>query len=179
MKVSDWSIFEWHLESLLSTQRPKLPPFVFRQATPDDRSTIEKVLLSAISQEPAISHKSDLPILSAEESCEIAFASSSPACVVVQHGSRIIGASVLNPAPDAANHLLSGPSILHEYRNRGIGSALLFTSLEYLKDTGLTRAIGYARNSSTAARFIYPKFGGSTVLPVTKHEENVPDPVGV
>jgi predicted N-acetyltransferase YhbS len=170
MKASNWKTFEWDLSGLEPAHRPKIPPFVFRQATPADRETIEKVLRSVLSQEPAISNKQASPMLSIEEACDIAFSKPECACMVVQHGSRIIGASALDASQDAANHLLTGPSILHEYRSRGIGSALLFSSLDFLKDAGVLRVAGCARNPSVAARFVYPKFGGTLVTPVLKFD---------
>ncbi|MFY8201647.1 MAG: GNAT family N-acetyltransferase [Pirellula staleyi] len=178
MKVSHWETFEWELGSLQTTDRPKLPPFIFRQATPTDRETVEKVLRSVLSQEPALSNAQDSPIPPIEEACEIAFLTSECACMVVQHGSRIIGASALNVSHDAPNHLLTGPSILHEYRSRGIGSALLFSSLDFLKDAGLSLAAGCAREKSVAARFVYPKFGGKVAAAVLK-ERGVPSAVVV
>ncbi len=45
------------------------------------------------------------------------------ACLVLRHGQRIIGASVLSFDPEADSHLAPGPSILMEYRNRGIRDA--------------------------------------------------------
>ena len=75
-----------------------------------------------------------------------------PSCVVAQHGSRIIGVSVLDADPDSLNHLSSGPVILHEYRNRGLGSALLAASLNFLRQEGLSKVRGVTRANSTAAR---------------------------
>jgi len=86
-----------------------------------------------------------------------------PSCVVAQHGSRIIGVSVLDADPDSLNHLSSGPVILHEYRNRGLGSALLAASLNFLRQEGLSKVRGVTRANSTAARFIYSKFGSQQI----------------
>ena len=167
MKLSDWQHYEWDLDEFPVSQRPKLPPFVFRPATAEDRDIVEKVIRSAFWQEAGTSDGIDSPLPSTDQACDLAFTAAFTACVVVQHGSRIIGASVMTPAPDAENHLLTGPAILHEYRNRGIGSALLFASLDFLKDAGVTQAIGIARAQSTAARFVYSKYDGKPI-PVLK-----------
>jgi GNAT superfamily N-acetyltransferase len=95
-----------------------------------------------------------------EDCVKKAFDTPEPACVVAQHGQRVIGASLLDARPDAPNHLLSGPMILHEYRNRSVGSALLAASLRFLRSRGLHSAKGVTRPGSTVARFVYPKFGG-------------------
>lgn len=169
MKLTEWQTYEWDLSQFPVSQRPKLPPFVFRQATSDDRDIVEKVICSALTQQPAVFHKKDSPLPSVETACDMAFSGSLISCVVVQHGSRIIGASAMDSRSDAENHLLTGPFILHEYENRGIGTALLFASLDLLKDAGLKQARGLALPQSTAARFVYSKFGGY-VKPVVQAE---------
>lgn len=82
----------------------------------------------------------------------------SSACLVLTHGTRIIGASALNFNKEAAFHLASGPSILVEYRNRGLGTALLYHSLIALKAEGLQQAHGVSKLNVPAAKFLYPKF---------------------
>jgi len=167
MKLSDWQLYEWNLDQFPASQLPTLPPFVFRTAAAEDRAAVEKVIRSAFSQESGTSARKDSPLSSIDQACDLAFTDAQTACVVVQHGTRIIGASVMTPAPDAENHLLTGPAILHEYRNRGIGTALLFASLDFLKDAGVPQARGIAQAQSTAARFVYSKFDGKSI-PVPK-----------
>ena len=94
------------------------------------------------------------------------FEKSEPACIVALHGQRIIGASLMDTDAEASNHLLSGPMLLHEYRNRGLGSGMLVASLAFLKSKGLQKARGVTRANSTSARFIYTKFS-STQSPFT------------
>ena len=57
-------------------------------------------------------------------------------CLVITHGNRTIGASLIKPSPEISNHLLSGPCISSEYRNRGFGSLLLKESLASRRQTG-------------------------------------------
>jgi len=94
-------------------------------------------------------------------------------CLTLLHGSRVIGASLLDVAPDARSHLFTGPCILPEYSNRGLGFHLLGKSLEFLQQQGLEEAQGLTRARSIAARFVYPKFQGvGSSLP--KGEEAFP-----
>ena len=81
-------------------------------------------------------------------------------CLVVTHGSRIIGASALSAWRDAGNHLLTGPCILMEYRNRGLGTALLANSLLTLREVNLTTVYGLTKQKSPTEQFVYSKFGG-------------------
>ncbi|HEY8900950.1 MAG TPA: GNAT family N-acetyltransferase [Chthoniobacterales bacterium] len=158
--ANDWQRFHWDLGKGLDASRPALPPFVFRPALEEERDTALKVVASALMMERAWTRTAKGFARDLEKRCEDAFALKPPACMVVQHGSRIIGASVLDPTDGAEANLLTGPCILHEYRSRGLGSALLFHSLEFLRDAGLKRATALVRLRSTTGRYIYPKFGG-------------------
>ena len=46
-----------------------------------------------------------------------------------------------------------------EYRNRGLGTALLHYSLKQLQNNGLERACGISKENVVASKFIYRKFG--------------------
>ncbi len=159
--ANDWQRFHWDLGEILDASRPELPPFVFRAAEKEEREITLKVVSSALMMERAWTGTATEFARDLEKRCEQAFDHEPPACVVVQHGSRVIGASLLNLAIDAEFHLITGPCILHEYRSRGLGSALLNRSLVRLREEGLRRATAMARVNSTAARYIYPKFGGT------------------
>jgi predicted GNAT family acetyltransferase len=158
--ANDWQRFHWDLDKTLDASRPVMPPFIFRSAAAEDLDSVLKVVSSALLMERAWTSSATGFGHDLEKRCEQAFESESPACVVVQHGTRVIGASVLDLAEDAEVHLITGPCILHEYRSRGFGSALLQQSLERLLKEGVRRAGALARVNSTAARYVYPKFGG-------------------
>lgn len=160
--ANDWQRFHWDLDERLDGAHPALPPpFLFRQAEESEREIVLKVVSSALMMERAWTGAKTSFARDLKKRCEDALGLTPPACVVVQHGSRVIGASVLAFAEDAEFHLLTGPCILHEYRSRGLGSALLHKSLERLREEGLRRATATARVNSTAARYIYRKFGGA------------------
>lgn len=96
------------------------------------------------------------------ERVEASFDSGATPGVVLQHGQRIIGCSILNLSEEADNNLITGPCILHEYRSRGFGSALLGASLLALREAGLRRALGLTREKTVSGRYLYPKFGGTS-----------------
>jgi len=168
--ANDWQRFHWDLEKGLDAPPSDLPPFVFRAAAEADLDAVLKVVSSALLMERAWTGTGSEFSQKLDERCEQAFEGDAPACVVVQHGARIIGASVLDLAADAPAHLITGPCILHEYRSRGFGSVLLRQSLDRLSREGLRRVTALARVNSTAARFVYPKFGG-TAEPAAKAQE--------
>ncbi len=146
-----------------------LPPFVFRIAAPEEDLVVKRAIMTAFSQDLGWKEDSRIYLAGLEKKVAAAFTSDPPLCVVVQHGSRIIGASVMTARADAANHLLTGPCILHEYRSRGIGSVLLHASLGLLRDIGLDVALGLTPTLSPAAKYVYPKFGGSAEV---QHQED-------
>jgi len=82
------------------------------------------------------------------------FNATEPLCLVIPKGNRMIAASLLDPDPAAPIHLVSGPSVLMEYRNRGIGSRLLHASLTALAEAGVSEPIGITRGKTVAARHV-------------------------
>lgn len=154
-----WVRFEWDL-SKGAVSVPAVPPLSVKAALPEDRDTVLKVVLTAFELDSAWGDVVRKLEEAMSRHVREAFDSGEPSCVVVRHGARIIGASLLAPDPAAENHLASGPMILHEYRNRGVGTALLAASLEHLRAHGVVKARGVTRANSVVERFVYPKFSG-------------------
>ena len=159
-----WLCFEWDIATG-DFSSPPPSSLVIRPANRDEEEVVDKVVRTAFSMDSSWGDISRRLDESMARFVEEAFDKSreTPSCVVAQHGSRIIGVSVLDADPDSLNHLSSGPMILHEYRNRGLGSALLAASLNFLRSEGLTKVHGVTRANSTAARFIYTKFGSHQI----------------
>lgn len=84
--------------------------------------------------------------------------------LIITHGPRIICASIFSLEPDASNHLLTGPCLLPEYSNRGLGTAILYRTLCALKEAGLREVHGVTKSNTPAAKFVYSKFN-SACLP--------------
>lgn len=160
MQLTRWRRFRWDLTRLDST--PETPTrFTIRPALKEDEDVIKKVILSAFSMDLAWADafKSLTPEML--KTLEEQFPLHPEYTQVALHGSRIIGVSSVTPEAEASNHLITGPCILHEYRSRGIGSALLRASLESLRQAGLSHAFGITADRTIAARFVYSKFGGT------------------
>lgn len=154
-----WVRFEWDLAKS-SIAVPAVPPLSMSVAAPADRETVQKVVLTAFELDSAWGDVMRLLEEGMKRHLRSVFEHGEPPCIVVRHGARIIGASLLSLDPAAENHLLSGPMILHEYRNRGVGSGLLAASLEHLRSCGVSVARGITRANSVVERFIYPKYSG-------------------
>lgn len=159
--IIPWIRFAWDLEQV-DSGLPSHAPFVARYAARDEEAAVQKMVLSAYSTDSAWGSTSRQMEDYLKTHVEKSFSKETPSCIVLQHGARVIGASVFTAEAAANNHLLSGPCVLHEYRSRGLGSVLLQTTLLALREAGLPQAYGLTRDHTTASRFLYPKFGGQS-----------------
>ncbi|MFV0414883.1 MAG: hypothetical protein ACK5NG_00795 [Chthoniobacterales bacterium] len=159
--TSDLIIYSWDLTKFARTL-PSLPQgFEWEESDKLKDNTagiIEKALLT------------DSSILSARKFFEGYLAAMkalfqlkehSARLITLTHGPRIIGASVLQYAPNASLHLFSGPCILLEYRGRGLGSLLFQKSLTALAERGIETARGVCMSRSTLQKYLYPKYEGT------------------
>ena len=160
--ASTWIRFVWDLKSLPAELELSKAPLVLRAVAKEDLSSVIKVVRSSFSMDTgwADIHKQLLDKI--VEKVEASFEGKESPGVVLQHGQRIIGCSILNLSEEADNNLVTGPCILHEYRSRGLGSALLGASLLALREAGLRRALGLTRGKTVCGRYLYPKFGGTS-----------------
>ncbi len=157
-----WLRYTWDLGKLPEQPVTIASPLVVRRATREEENAVITVTANAFSMDTgwADIHKSLLGKLQGQIST--AFSEKEPSCIVLQYGNRIIGCSVLRINEESDVHLITGPCVLHEYRSRGMGSSLLGASLAALRDAGLHKAYGISREKTAAARFLFPKFGGTS-----------------
>jgi len=161
MKAVRWKRFTWTL-STLPAQVPALPErYTVRAASREDLEIVKHVIFSAFALDSAWSDTLATAREWLEHQIGLAFERESVPALVMQHGQRIIAASALTTEFDAETHLLSGPCVLMEYHNRGIGSALLFHSLRQLKQAGLEQVSAVTKENVVVAKFLYPKFGST------------------
>ncbi len=159
--TTTWQRFTWDLAKVPSAKDVISPPYQLRPATTEEQDTVQKVTASAFSMDSGWGNLQKQFVERIRKQVATAFEKDAKnQCLVLLHGSRIIGSSVLGLEEGTAGHLLTGPCILHEYRSRGLGSQLLHASLLALLGAGFKKAFGITREKATTARFIYPKFGG-------------------
>lgn len=160
MKLLNWVRFTWDLTNLPSLITDLPQHYQIGAATNEDQVGLRKVFSSSFVLDPIWNPAVHDVMRTVNTWLDHAFVSDLSTCLVLRHGHRIIGASVLSLDPNAENHLAPGPSIMMEYRNRGFGTLLFERSLKSLREAGLVRASGIARENAPVARFLYPKFGG-------------------
>ena len=177
MKLVCWRRFSWDLAKLAPVYSAIDSHYRIRQASLDDERAVRSVVFSAFTLDPNWNFSLNEIRVQLETALDAVFheklekEKSDPLCLVVTHGNRIIGASAFTTGHDVDNHLLTGPCILNEYRNRGLATGLLAQTLSALRDLRVGVAFGLTTQDSPAAEFIYPKFG-STSAPFT-HGRNL------
>ncbi|HLB32757.1 MAG: hypothetical protein A3F67_08680 [Verrucomicrobia bacterium RIFCSPHIGHO2_12_FULL_41_10] len=169
-----WNRFQWKTTSSAAFP-PLVAPFVIRYARPEEKNAVLQVALLSLKMNTDWHDATTQATLFIHEGLKQAFLpENDPTCVVIAHGQRIIGVSMFDPQPEAATHLLSGPWVVTEYRNRGFGTALLQASLTGLAERGVTEVCGITRTNTVVSRFVYPKFGGIAseyTFPLIKEDE--------
>ncbi len=160
MKIVHWVRYCWNAEMLGEPTPGKLPVnCVVRPAARRDLDAVQLVIENSFTLDTDWAEYYKRFRVSLAEQVEQAFEQSDSGCLVLAHGTRIIGASVFSLDPSADNHLISGPCILLEYRNRGLGSDTLWRTLQALRQSGLKKMYGVTRRT-VPPKFVYPKFGG-------------------
>ncbi len=155
--ASPWLRFSWKASSLGAAPTGS---DLIRRATCEEGEEVLRVLLLSLSMDSAWNDSFAQAERYLSEAVARIFNATEPFCLVIPKGNRMIAASLLEPLPEAPFHLVSGPSVLMEYRNRGIGSRLLHASLAALAEAGVTTPLGVTRDKTVAAKHVFPKFGG-------------------
>ncbi len=162
MKLVHWKRFTWDL-SKLPEEEPGLPSYyTVRAAGKDEEKIVRQVILTAFGLDAAWGDAVNSVSGFVESQLATSFLQRAVPCLVITHGVRIIAASALTTNDDATSHLISGPCVLSEYRNRGLGTALLHESLQYLKTAGLSHAVAISKGNVPAGKFVYKKFGSTS-----------------
>jgi hypothetical protein len=159
-----WVRFTWDLANLSGACAGLPGHYEIVRANAEDEPGLRKVFSSSFILDPIWSPAIAEVMSKVPMALDGAFTSDDKICLALRHGSRIIGAALLTIDPKIDNHLLPGPTISIEYRNRGFGTHLLEHSLHTLRDAGLAIVSGMTRDISPAAKFLYPKFGGVAAL---------------
>jgi hypothetical protein len=158
-----WVRFEWDLSAMPGEEVALPKHYQISPATAADETGLRKAISSAFLLDPCWNPAIAQTIQTIQPWLDDALTSATKICLALRHGTRIIGASVISTEPAADNHLVPGPCILMEYRNRGFGTALLERSLKLLGESGVTRAFAIAREDAPVTKFLYPKFGGLAI----------------
>jgi ribosomal protein S18 acetylase RimI-like enzyme len=161
MKLVRWKRFTWDLTQLPATESAPLHPYTVRAAFGDDSEAVAKIILSAFTLDPAWSDTFANIREWLSNQIVAAFEREAAPAVVISHGQRIIAASAMSTDVEADTHLISGPCVSMEYRNRGLGTALLYHTLSQLRQAGLRKVQGITKDGISATKFVYPKFSST------------------
>jgi N-acetylglutamate synthase-like GNAT family acetyltransferase len=165
MKSIGWARFSWEAKDLPDSSRYIISEtYSLRSASRQEKSLVSQVIHSCFAQESCWNDVASKLVPRLHQEVEEKFAHHRESdCLVITHGNRVIAASIVDTGPSSDNHLLTGPCITVEYRNRGFGALLLKESLLLASQGGAEVLYGITRANSPAARFVYPKYGGVSV----------------
>jgi len=155
--------YTWNLQELPPGAGEIAAPFVLRTAGDQEADEAVALVQASYNLDPEWSGCA-LHIKGTVLPAVMKALAKEPTCLFVLHGNRIIAASVFDCEPATGEvHLVSGPCVLIEYRNRGLGGALLGATLQALRDRGISEVTGRTRPNSASAKYLCPKFGGKPV----------------
>jgi hypothetical protein len=161
-----WVRFSWKTEGIPSLQGSSIGKELIRHATREEWEDVLNVIMLSLSMDSAWNDYFSIAEAYIKAAITRIFNEEEPLCLVIPKGNRLIAASLLDVSQNSFNNLISGPSVLMEYRNRGLGTALLHASLKALRERGLPSAAGVTRNKTVASRHVYPKYNSvSEVIP--------------
>ena len=159
--ASRWVQFTWR------PVHPDFPAAVptdeIRPATEEERHEALDVILRSFSMDSSWNDSYLRMEQYLNSAADRLFRTPEPLCLVMPRGNRLVAASLMDPDPASPNHLVSGPAVTMEYRNRGYATHLLSASLLALEATGLTEIRGVTRERTSSVRHIYPKFGSEAI----------------
>jgi hypothetical protein len=122
MKKTRWVNFVW---DLAGTKLPAITaPRQFRLSLGKaaERRQLQEVIEKSFALDPGWNAALHMIDAQMKSSIAAAFNSESASWLALQHGTRIVGGTLLMADPDAPAQLVPGPCILMEYRNRGLGT---------------------------------------------------------
>ena len=129
MKLLKWIRFTWDLTKLPVSDVALPQHYAIAPAGAEDEQGLRKVFSSSFLLDPSWSFAIGEVMQTIQSRLDVALASDKFICLALRHGTRIIGAAVLALDENTEDQLAPGPSILMEYRNRGLGTCLLQSSL--------------------------------------------------
>ena len=162
MNITRWVSFTWDLAKADLPELTLPRQYRITIARAEEQEELERVINKSLALDP--SWNSTLHEVKALVASSVARTVSAESArrLVLRHGTRMIGGTLLAADTSAPEQLVPGPCLLMEYRNRGLGTLLLHAALRQLRDAGLPRACAITREGSPVARFVYPKFGGTS-----------------
>lgn len=161
MKLVNWVRFSWDLTQLPALHLALPDHYQIQAGTVEDEKEVRKVIASSFALDSSWGDAMHEITGMIDGWMTHAFDVPETTCLVLRHGVRIIGATLLAPEHETESHLAPGPCILMEYRNRGLGTILLHEALLRLQRAGLERAVAIAKENVPASKFLYPKFEGA------------------
>lgn len=155
----EWVKFIWNLEKLSETVSKPNTRAEIRFASKQEEGELVKCLELAYTLDQGWSVGLNDRLATLKKLLDKGMDHKDVEILSMVDGNRFIGVSGLFFDAESERQLLTGVTVVDEYRCRGFGTWMLHESLKCLKDRGLTSASVITRKNVAAAKFLYPKFG--------------------
>ena len=159
MRMLEWVRFTWDLNDLPTEPVRKEPRFRVRPAERGERANTVLLIKRAFAMDSDWLDGQIEAFQWIDPQLTKAFEQKEVPCLLLCDGQRAVGASLLDLDAESESHLLTGPCISSEYRNRKLGTLLFDASLRHLKELGMGRVHAIAKKRCTATRYLYPRYG--------------------
>lgn len=161
MNLIKWIEFEWDLKSLPAFDAKLASRLHIEVVGILDSKNVEETMHRAFSTENGWSAFVDQKLTLISTAIHQYVPRGEVTMLTIKDGTRIIAATLVSEKEGLFLPLVSGITVSLEYRCRGLGTALLYAALAYLKDKGLEKARIVTRANLPSAKYLYPKFNSS------------------
>ena len=154
---SGWVRFDWPLTGRSFTVDTP-PGYHLRPAQPQDREAMLRVVARAYASDPVWSGMTDDINRRVGGRIRASLGHPHVHFVVCECAGQLVGLNGVALTYDTGQNLITGICVEPAHQGRGVGTALLGRTLEWLRDEGLSHATVTTDGQSNAAR-IYARFG--------------------
>ncbi|MES2309152.1 MAG: GNAT family N-acetyltransferase [Verrucomicrobiota bacterium] len=158
MNLIKWLEFEWDLKTLPAFDAKLATRLHLEVLGISDSKAVELMMHRALSSENGWSAFIEQRMNLISTAIHQYVPRNEVTMVAIKDGTRVIAAALVSEKEDLFLPLVAGVYVSLEYRCRGLGTALLYAALAYLKDKGMAKARVVTRANLPSAKYLYPKF---------------------
>lgn len=161
LNLIKWWEFEWNLETLPAFDAKLASRLHLEVLGISDSKAVELMMHRALSSENGWSAFSDQRLNLISTAIHQYVPRNEVTILAIRDGTRVIAAALVSEKEDLFLPLVAGIYVSLEYRCNGLGTALLYAALAYLKDKGMKKARVITRANLPSAKYLYPKFNST------------------
>lgn len=171
MNLIKWVEFEWDLKSLPAYDAKLASRLHIEVVGIADSKSVEEIMHRGFSTENGWSAFLEQRLNLISTAIHQYVPRNEVTMLTIKDGTRIVAAVLVSEKEGLFLPLVAGVTVLMEYRCRGLGTALLYAALAYLKDKGIPKAKIITRANLPSAKYLYPKFNSTHKISSQAPEE--------